>query len=52
MRRFRVALHRGVRLGRDHADDRHLEPLLELGQRGRRRGVARGDDQLHALGLR
>jgi hypothetical protein len=24
-----------VRLGRDHADDRNLEPFLELGQRGR-----------------
>ena len=44
-------LHRRVRLGRDHADDRHRQRLLELGQRGRGRAVARDEDQLHALPL-
>ena len=41
--------HRGVRLGREDADHGHVEPPLEVGQRGGGRGVARGDDQLHAL---
>ena len=40
-----------VRLGRDHADDRHPELGLELGQRGRGRRVAGDDDQLDALRL-
>ncbi len=41
-------LHRSVRLGGEHADHRHLEPLLQLRQ-GRRRGrVAGRDDQLDA----
>ena len=44
-------LHGRVRLGRDHADDRDLEPLLELRERSRGRGVAGGDDELHALRL-
>ena len=44
-------LHGGVRLGRDHADDRNGELLLQLRQRGRRGRVARGDDELDALRL-
>ena len=42
---------RGGGLGRDHADDRHGERLLERGQRRRGGGVAGDDDQLHALRL-
>ena len=42
-------LHRGVRLGRDDADDRHRELLLQLRQRCGRRAVARDDDELHVL---
>ena len=51
MRRLRVARTAACGLGRDHADDRHLERLLQRGQRGRRGGVARDHDQLHALRL-
>src|SRR5205823_7478522 len=40
-----------VRLGRDHADDRDHQPLLELRQRRRGRRVAGCDDQLHPLAL-
>ena len=39
-----------MRLGRDHADDRHVELLLELGQGGSGRRVAGDEDQLHVLG--
>src|SRR5919204_350016 len=42
-------LHGGVRLRRDHADDRNRELLLQVWQRGRRRRVAGRDDELHAL---
>ncbi len=41
----------GVRLGRDHADDRDAQLGLELRQRRRGRRVAGDDDQLHVLGL-
>ena len=40
-----------MRLRLEDADDRHRELLLELRERRRRRGVARGDDELHALTL-
>ena len=40
-----------VRLGRDHADHRQRQLLLELRQRRRRRGVAGDEDQLDALAL-
>ena len=40
-----------VRLGLEHADDGHGERPLEVGQRGRGRGVAGDDDELHALSL-
>ena len=43
--------HRCVRLGREHADDRDGDLPLEVGQRRGGGGVARGDDQLHALPL-
>ena len=42
-------LHGGVRLGRDDADDRHGQLLLQPRQRGRGRGVARDEDELHVL---
>src|SRR5215211_3002338 len=41
--------HGGVGLGRDHADDRDSELLLQLWERGRRRCVARRDDELDPL---
>jgi hypothetical protein len=40
-----------VRLGRDHADDRHLQPLLELRQRSRGSRVAGRHDELDPLRL-
>ena len=40
-----------MRLGIDHADDRHRQLLLQLRKRRRGRGVARRDDQLDSLGL-
>ena len=44
-------LHCSVHLRRQHRDHRHGERLLQLGQRGRGRGVAGDDDQLHILRL-
>ena len=41
----------GVGLRLEDADDRHRQLLLELRERRRGRGVARGDDELHALAL-
>jgi len=46
---FALTLFRGVRLGRDDADHRHRQLLLKPRQRRRGRGVARDEDQLHAL---
>ena len=40
-----------MRLRRDHAHDGDIEILLQLGQRSRRRRVARIDDELDALAL-
>ena len=40
-----------VRLGSDHADDRHSQLGLELRQRGGGRRVAGDDDELHPLRL-
>ena len=42
-------LHRRVRLGCDHADDRHLQAFLELRKGRGGCGVAGRDDQLDAL---
>jgi hypothetical protein len=39
----------GVRLRGDHADHRHRQRLLQLGQRSRGRAVAGDEDQLHTL---
>ena len=44
-------LHGRVRLGRDHADDGHLQLLLQLRERGRGGRVARDEDELHVLRL-
>ena len=41
----------GVRLRLEDADDRHRQLLLELRERRRGGGVARSDDELHALPL-
>ena len=41
----------GVGLRLEDADDRHRQLLLELRERRRGRGVARGDYELHALAL-
>ena len=38
---------RGAQSGFDHTDDRDVEPLLQMIERGRRRAVARDDDHLH-----
>ena len=38
-------------LRREHPDDGDRELPLEIGQRGRRCRVARGDDELHAVSL-
>ena len=49
IRRFLVGEDGGVRLGREDADHGNGELPLEIGERGRRRRVARSDDELHAL---
>ncbi len=40
-----------MRLGREHAHDGDRELPLEVGESGRGRGVAGGDDELHPLRL-
>ena len=42
-------LHGRMRLGRDHAHDRHGQLLLQPRQCGRRGGVAGDEDELHVL---
>ena len=41
-------LHRGARLGREHADHGHVERALQVAERGRGGGVAGDHDQLDA----
>ena len=45
------SLHGRMHLRRQHGDDRNSKRLLQLRQRGRGRGVASDDDQLHILRL-